>query len=179
MPSPETVHSLVGYFDTPGELVRACEELRDAGYRKFDAHSPFPVHGIERAMGLRSSRVPWVSLAGGIFGGLSGLALQIWTMGIDYPQNISGKPLVAFQAYVPVTFELTILFAAFGTFFATWGLSGLPEFFHPVMQHPTFGRVTDDKFFISVEAVDPRFELEKTRALLQTTGAKEIQEVKP
>jgi hypothetical protein len=182
MPSPEPnsqVFALVGAFDSPGELVHACEELRDAGFTSFDAHTPFPVHGIERAMGLRASRVSWLALAGGILGGVGGLALQVWTMGFDYPQNISGKPLIAWQAYVPVTFELTILLAAFGTFFGMWGLNRLPRLFHPVMRAASFDRASDDRFLLSVEAADPQFDLEKVRDILKAQGAREIEEVAP
>lgn len=182
MPSPEPeggIHALVGVFESPAALLRTCEELREEGYRCFDAHTPFPIHGIDRAMGLRASKVPWVSLAGGVFGGLGAFALQVWTMGFDYPQNISGKPLIAFQAYVPVTFELTILFAAFGAFFGLWAVNALPRFFHPVMQHSVFERASDDRFLIAVEACDPQFDLERTRELLRTLGAQTIEEVRP
>ena len=184
MPSPENgaggpLFALVASFDTPARLLSACEDLREAGFTAFDAHTPFPVHGLERAIGLRSSRVPWVSLVGGILGGLGGFALQVWTMGFDYPQNISGKPTIAFQAYVPVTFELTILLAAFGAFFGMWAINGLPRLFHPVMQAQSFARASDDRFLVSVEARDPQFDAEKVRAILQAQGATEIEEVAP
>lgn len=171
--------ALVGVFDTPAALLRACEALRDVGYRRFDAHTPYPVHGMERAMGLRRSRVPWVAFVGGIAGGLLGFGLQMWTMGADYPLNLSGKPFYAFQAYVPVTFELTILLAAIGAFLSMWALNGLPLLFHPVMQHPRFPEASDDRFLLSVEAADPEFEAERTRELLAALGAKDIEEVLP
>jgi hypothetical protein len=184
MPSPEPSSSagpfaLVGWFDTPGELVHACEQLREAGYRRFDAHTPFPVHGLDRAMGLRPSKLPWIVLAMGLLGGVGAFALQMWTMGIDYPQNLSGKPVFAWQAYVPVTFEATILFAAFGAFFGMWLLNGLPRLFHPVMQHHRFDGSSDDRFLVSVEASDPAFDPEATRALLERLGAKGLEEVAP
>jgi hypothetical protein len=188
MPSPETPlaaasaqrpFALVGAFDTPDALVQACEAVRDAGYRHFDAHSPFPVHGIERAMGLRPSRVPWVALAGGIAGGLGALLLQMWSMGVEYPQNISGKPLFAYQAYVPIAFEATILLAAFGAFLSMWALNGLPRLFHPVMQHPCFAQASDDRFLLSVESADPEFDVLRTRELLRAAGARDIEEVLP
>ncbi len=188
MPSPEAPSAaasaarpfaLVGAFDTPASLVQACEAVREAGYRRFDAHTPFPVHGIERAMGLRPSRVPWLALAGGIAGGLGALLLQMWTMGIDYPQNISGKPLFAYQAYVPIIFEATILLAAFGAFLGMWALNGLPRLFHPVMQHPRFAQASDDRFLLSVECSDPEFDDLRTRELLNAAGARDIEEVLP
>ena len=171
--------ALVGAFATPAALYHACEALRDAGYRRFDAHTPFPVHGLERAMGLRPSPVPWIVLAGGLFGGLGAFALQSWVHLWGYPQVISGKPFWAFQAYVPITFELTVLFAAFGGFFGVWGLSRLPRLFHPVMQHPAFAGASDDRFLVSVEADDAQFDAERTRALLVELGARDIDEVAP
>lgn len=170
---------LVAVYRTPAALLDACAKLRDAGYQRFDAHTPFPVHGIERAMGLRPSRLPFIVLACALVGGLGALALQTWVHSVAYPQNIAGKPLFALPAYVPVTFELTILLSAFGTFFGVWGLSRLPRLFHPTMRHPSFVRVTDDRFLISVEASDPRFELGGTTALLREAGGEEIEEVQP
>jgi hypothetical protein len=176
---PPKPFALVGAFEEPGALVQACEAFRDAGYRNFDAHSPFPVHGIERAMGLRPSLVPWISLLGGVLGGLGALGLQMWSMGIEYPQNISGKPLFAYQAYVPVTFEATILLSAFGAFLGMWGLNKLPQLFHPVMRYGRFPQASDDRFLLSVELSDPEFDPVRTRDLLKATGARDIEEVLP
>ncbi len=175
--APPAAFALVGVFDTPAALLRACEALRDAGYRKFDAHTPFPVHGLERAMGLRRSRIPGIALAGGVAGGLFGFGLQMWTLGVDYPLNLSGKPFFAYQAYVPVTFELTILLSAIGTFLGLWALNGLPLLFHPVMQHPRFPEASDDRFLVSVEVSDAEYSAETTRELLRGLGAKDLEEV--
>lgn len=171
--------ALVGWFSTPKDLYHACEGLRDAGYKDFDAHTPFPVHGLEHAMGLKPSRLPWIVLACGLTGASSALLMQIWMTVIDYPLNIGGKPFLTLPSYVPITFELTILFSAFGTFFGMWGLNRLPRFFHPVMQHPTFHRASDDRFFLSVEATDPNYDSARTRELLEKLGAKELSEVEP
>lgn len=179
MPMRNPPFALVGAWSTPAELYTACAALRDAGYRRFDAHTPFPVHGLERAMGLKPSRLPWIVLACGILGGAGAFALQTWAHLWGYRQVISGKPFFAFQAYVPITFELTVLFAAFGTFFGVWGLSKLPRLFHPVMQHPAFTGATDDRFLVSIEADDPKFDPDKTRALLVEFGARDVQEVLP
>ena len=179
MPMRRKPFALVGAFATPAALSHACAALRDAGYTRFDAHTPFPVHGLEKAMGLRPSRLPWIVLACGIFGGCFAFGLQSWAHLWGYPQVISGKPLFAFQAYVPITFELTVLFAAFGTFFGVWGLAGLPRLFHPVMQHPAFTGATDDRFLVSVEAEDARFDDVATRALLVELGARDVAEVQP
>ena len=170
---------MVGYFETPAQLFHACESLRDAGYKKFDAHTPFPVHGLEKAMGASPSRLPWLVLACVVVGFSSAVLLQWWTLGYDYVMNIAGKATFPWQAYVPVTFELTILLSAFGCFFGMWGLNSLPTYFHPTMQHPNFPRATDDLFFISVEAKDPNYDSTRTRALLEGAGCKELVEVEP
>lgn len=175
----ERPFALVARFETPAEITHACETLRDAGYKKFDAHTPFPVHGLEKAMGVGPSVIPWIVLGGGITGLLTGFALQTWVHLSAYPQNISGKPDFAFPAMIPIMFELTVLLSAFGCFFGLWILCGLPRPFHPVMQHPTFERATDDSFFISVEAADPKYDSHATRELLEHAGGLEIEEVAP
>jgi hypothetical protein len=177
--SPGAPFALVGYFDTPAQVYHACEALRDSGYKEFDAHTPFPIHGLERAMGLPPSRLPWIVLACGLTGFGSALLMQIWMSVYDYPLIIGGKPFLTLPSYVPITFELTILFSAFGAFFGMWGLNGLPRYFHPVMQHPSFAKASDDKFFVAVEATDPQYDAVKTRALLEGLGIRELEEVQP
>ena len=171
--------AIVGYFDTPADLFHACEAIRDAGYKKFDAHTPFPVHGLEKAMGLPPSKLPWLILACGITGLVSAFAMQGWMGGVDYPLNISGKPAFAWASSVPIGFELTVLFSAFGAFFGLWGINGLPRFYHPVSKHPSFGRASDDKFFVSVEAGDPKYDTAEVTKLLEKLGGHEILEVEP
>jgi hypothetical protein len=171
------VHALMGWFETPAELFKACETLRDAGYQRFDAHTPFAVHGLELAMGLRPSRLPWIVLGGGLFGLVGSVLLAWYTQAVDYPQNISGKEAFSFQAYIPVFFELTVLCAAFACFFGMWLMNRLPRFSHPAHTHPSFHRATDDAFFISVEAADPRFDRAATRKMLAALGARELVEV--
>jgi hypothetical protein len=173
----ENVHALMGWYETPAELYKACEALRDAGYQRFDAHTPFAVHGLEQAMGLRPSRLPWIVLGGGLFGLFGSIALAWYTQGVDYPQNISGKEAFSFQAFVPVFFELTVLCAAFAAFFGMWAMNRLPRFHHPVHAHPSFQRATDDAFFISVEAADPKYDGVATKRLLIALGTRELQEV--
>lgn len=169
-------YGLVGVTDSPAAIYHVCEKLREQGYRNFEAHTPFPVHGLEKAMDLPASKVPWISLSGGIFGALGMLALSYY-VAVDYPLNISGKPAFSWQTYVPLYFELMVLFASFGTFFGMWGINRLPTFFHPVMQHPMFPRSSDDRFLITVEASDPNYDVEKTRALLEKLGVHDIAEV--
>lgn len=171
--------AIVGRFETPAAIFHACEKLRDSGYKNFDAHTPFPVHGLEKAMGLKPSRLPWIVLVCGFCGGMTGFLLQAWTHLYGYPQNISGKPLFAFPPMVPIIFELTVLLSAFGAFFGMWALNRLPQWFHPVMQYSKFEGFSDDQFLVSVEASDPKFDSAATRALLAELGAKDIEEVAP
>lgn len=173
------VHAVVGWFETPAGIYHCCEHLRDQGYRDFDAYTPFPVHGLERAMGLKPSRLPWIVLGGGATGLIGATLLQWWTGGVDYPLNISGKPPFALQSSIPIMFELTVLLSAFGAFFGLWALNRLPMPFHPVMQHPSFHKATDDRFFIAVEAKDPKFDAAKVTAMLEKLGAREVEEVQP
>jgi hypothetical protein len=168
------VFALMGLFETPAEITHACEALRDAGYKHFDAHTPFAVHGLEKAMGLPPSRLPFIVLGGGITGLLSAIALAYWTQAVDYPLVIAGKLPFSFQAYIPIFFEFTVLFSAFATFFGMWGMNRLPMYHHPVHSYPSFPRATDDAFIVSVEARDPKFDMTKTRELLEKLGAREI-----
>ncbi|WP_438024753.1 DUF3341 domain-containing protein [Sorangium sp. So ce233] len=170
-------YALMGYFASPADIYHACEALRDAGYSRFDAHTPFPVHGLEKAMGLKPSPLPWLVLTGGVTGLVSAILLAWYTQLYDYPLIISGKPSFSYQAFIPIFFELTVLFAALTCFFGLFVLGRLPSFFHPTMTHPSFPRATDDAFFISVEVTDPKFDATETRNLLQRVGAQGIREV--
>lgn len=173
----EKVFGLMGYFLTPADLYHACETLRDAGYRAFDAHTPFPVHGLEKAMGLPKTKFPLLVFSAGVAGLAGAIALAYYTQHIDYPQNISGKLPFSYQAYIPIFFELTVLAAGLTCFFGLWAWLRLPTFFHPTMTHPSFHRHSDDAFFISVEARDPKFDRQRTREILEKLGAHELQEV--
>jgi len=169
---------LLAEYDSPKALFHACEQVRDAGYRKWDAHSPFPIHGIESAMGLRRSRLPYVTLVCGLTGAIGGMALQLWANAIGYPMVISGKPFFNWQPYVPITFELGVLLAALSTVVGMFAFNKLPMHFHPLFGADRFEKVTDDGFFISVEAWDPKFDAAATERLLTSTGATRIQLVK-
>jgi len=165
---------LVAEFDTPAEIVEAAGKVADAGYRDFDAHTPFPIHGLDRAMKVPSSKLGWIVFAHGLAGGLFAFWLQWWTSAVDYPLIIGGKPYFAYQAFVPITFALTILFSAFGSVFGMLFLNRLPRWHHPVLAHPEFRRSTDDRFFLSIESTDPKFDANKTRSLLEQIGGKHI-----
>jgi len=165
---------VVAQFDNPAKLLEAAQAFKARGYRDFETWSPFPIHGMDDAMGLTGSKVPWISLCGGLTGMTIGLLLQWWSGSQEYPLIIGGKPLFTWQFAVPVTFELSILLAAFGTVFGMFALNRLPRPYHPLDNHPPFRRVTDDAFFLSVEVTDPSFDMEKVKALLAELGGKDI-----
>lgn len=142
---------LLAQYDSPGQLLCAVGQLRLGNCPQFDVHSPFPVHGVDKAMGLSSSKLPWITLLGGVLGGSSAMFLQWWINVVDYPLNISGKPFFSLPAFVPVTFELTILLATIGTIVGMLALCRLPEWNHPLFESKNFSRVCDDGFFISIE----------------------------
>jgi hypothetical protein len=171
------VYGLLAEYETSGELYRACEKVRDAGYGAWDAHTPFPVHGLEKAMGLRPSVVPWIVAVMGFSGAGLGYLMQWWMSAVDYPLIISSKPFNSYPAFVPVIFELGILLGSFGAVFGMLGLNRLPTLYHSLFNSARFSRVTDDRFFISIEARDPKYDPERTRALLESTGALNVEEV--
>jgi hypothetical protein len=160
---------LAGYlaeFETVDAILTAAEKVRDAGYRRWDAHSPFPIHGMDDAMGVRPTILPWLVLAGGVSGLVAGVVLQVWTMAIDYPFLISGKPFVSMPAFIPVIFECTIAGAAFTAVFGMLLLNKLPMHYNPLLKSERFRRATSDRFFISIDATDPEFDEVKTRDFL-------------
>lgn len=162
-------------YETTADVMRAAETVRDAGYEKWDVHTPFPVHGMDRAMGLPDSRVGWIVFIMGLTGCVSAFLLIWWTNGIDYPLVIGGKPGFSIPGMIPVMFELTILLSAFGAVFGMFGLNQLPKHHHPVFYSERFERGSDDRFFISIEASDTRFDLERTRELLEKTQPAHIE----
>lgn len=171
------IHGVVAEFTSVDTLLAACRRVRDAGYTKTDAYTPFPVHGIDGALGIKPTKLPWIVLACGLTGTVTALVMQIWMNAIDYPYIISGKPFISLPAFIPVAFELTILFASFGAFFGMWALNGLPKFSNPVFTDPRFDRVTDDRFFLYVDAQDDRFDRAGVEKLFGETGGEYIQTV--
>jgi molybdopterin-containing oxidoreductase family membrane subunit len=157
-------------FDDPEALKAAAQRVRDAGYTQWDAHSPFPVHGLDQAMGVRRTKLPLVVFGGAAAGATLGLLLQWWTNAVDYPQNISGKPFFSLPANIPVAFETTILLAAFGAFLGMLAMNRLPQFWHRTFTNDRFRRVTSDRFFISIDAEDPYFDRNGTPKFLETVG---------
>ncbi|MCK5124677.1 MAG: DUF3341 domain-containing protein [candidate division Zixibacteria bacterium] len=161
---------IMAQFSNPGELMKAAEKLRDSGYSKFDCHSPFPIHGMDKAMGLSSSSLGWVVGLAAIIGTTGALGLQWWTSTIDYPLVISGKPLFSFQAYVPITFAVGVLLSGVAALIGMLALNGLPRWNHPVFNSDKFEKVTDDAFFISIEAEDPKFHTDETIQFFESIG---------
>jgi len=168
-------YAVIAEFDTPGDTIRAAEKVRDAGFRRWDVHTPFAVHGMDAAMGLKNSKVGWFSFCGGAIGLATGMSM-IWFMnGFDYQIVVGGKPLFSPLYAFPVSYELTILFASFATLFGMFGLNRLPRLYNPLLRNRRFTRVTHDKFFIVIETTDPKYSESETRKLLETSGSKHIE----
>jgi hypothetical protein len=168
---------LLAQYENPHQIYVAAEKVRDAGYEEWDACAPFPVHGLDKAMGLKPSVLPWIVLSVGLTGSAFMLFFESWVSGTLYPIIVSGKPLFSLPAFVPIWYEVTVLSSCITAFLSNWILSGLPRPNHPAFASKSFERVTDDKFFIMVESKDPKFDLEKTRALLTETGATQVEEL--
>ncbi len=171
------MYAMMCEFSGPGPLLKAAKGLRDAGYKDFEVYSPFPIHGMDQAMGLKPSNLPWIVLACGIVGVVFGFWLQSWASTSAYKLIISGKPLFSYQAFVPVTFELMVLFSAFGAVFGMFALNGLPQLYHAVFRYSRFCTATSHGFFLSVAYQDPLFEIHKTSELLTSMGATSLESV--
>jgi hypothetical protein len=171
------IYGLMAEFDTAEEILHAARRAYADGYRKMDGYTPFPVHGLAEAVGFTKTRVPLVVLCGGILGVLTAYLLQYWINVIAYPLNIGGRPFHSWPAFIIVSFELTVLFGGIAAFFGTLGMNGLPTPYHPVFNVERFAAASRDKFFLVIEASDPRFDLEHTTRLLETLNARFITEV--
>lgn len=177
-PIPESPsYGMMAEFESAQELVAAAHKVREAGYKKIDAYSPFPIEGLADAIGFHKNRVPLVVLLGGITGGLSAYALQYWVAVITYPTNIAGKPYHSWPSFIIVTFELTILFAGLSAVIGMLGLNGLPMPYHPVFNVPEFAKATDNKFFLVVFSSDPYYDPAATRSFLAGLGPRMVVEV--
>jgi hypothetical protein len=173
MPRP-LVYGVMAEFDDPSSLVAAANRAREEGYRQMDAYSPFPIEELHDAMGEHHSRLPLVVLIGGLIGCLGGFALQYWVSAMAYPINVGGKPLNSWPAFIPVTFECTILAAALSAVLGMLALNGLPMPYHPVFNVPRFALASRNRFFLVIEAKDVKFELNETRRFLETLGPREV-----
>lgn len=169
------VAGLLAEFDGPDALKAAAVQLGNEGFTRWDVHSPLPIHGIERAMGIRPTVLPWLVLAAGLVGGAAALWMQWWTSAVDYPLVVSGKPLFSLPANVPITFELIVLLSALAAFVGAMALGRLPRFSHFVLRGKRADRLTTDGLFISIEASDPKFHASATATLLRSLGARAVE----
>jgi len=172
-----SVYGLMAEFDSPQQLLDAANEAHKAGYKKMDAYSPFPIEGLADAIGFHKDMVPFVTLVGGIIGGLSGYLLQYYVHVISYPLNIGGRPFHSWPSFIIVTFEMTILFAGLSAVFGMLALNGLPMPYHPVFNVPEFTKASESKFFLVVFASDPNYDDADTRAFLKGLTPRAISEV--
>ena len=174
MPRSAAIYGLMAEFDDPNALVAATSRAYREGYRRMDAYSPFPIEELHEALGGHHTRLPLIVLIGGILGCIGGYALQYWVSAVAYPINVGGRPYHSWPAFIPVTFECTILAAALSAVLGMVALNGLPMPYHPVFNVPRFALASRNRFFLCVEAKDPKFDLERTRRFLETLNPREV-----
>ena len=172
-----SIYGMMAEFDTPGDLVSAARRTYEAGYKKIDAYTPFPIEELSEAIGFHRNSVPLVVLIGGILGGCSGFGLQYWIHVINYPINVGGRPLNSWPAFIVVTFEMTILFAGIFAVLGMLALNGLPMPYHPVFNVPRFAFASKDRFFLIIFSSDPKYDAASTRHFLESLAPRSIAEV--
>ena len=177
MATRSSVYGLMAEFDDPTTLVAATDRAHHQGYRRMDAYSPFPIEELHDAIGSPPSRLPLIVLIGGLLGCIGGYVLQYWVSVVAYPVNVGGKAFHSWPAFIPVTFECTILAAALAAVLGMLALNGLPMPYHPVFNVPRFALASRNRFFLVIEAADTKFELEETRRFLETLGPREVSTV--
>ncbi len=171
------LYGILAEFKNPKALIDASKKVVEAGYDKFDTYAPFPIHGIDKAMNLPKSKLGWIVLTTGTMGFIGALSMMYFMAVMDYPLNISGKPFFNAPAWVPITFELTVLLSAFGAVFGMFFLNGLPKLHNPLFNVERFKKATDDGFFVCIEAKDSKFQIDLVRQLFEEAGATHIEEV--
>jgi hypothetical protein len=174
MPQVPAVYGLLAEFEDPTSLVVASDRAYEQGYRCIDAYSPFPIEELHHAIGMHHTRLPLIVLIGGLVGCVGGFLLQYWVSAVAYPINVGGKPFVSWPAFIPVTFECTILGAALSAVLGMLALNGLPQPYHPVFNVPRFALASRNRFFLCIEARDPKFHIEDTRRFLETLSPREV-----
>lgn len=172
--SQPAVHGLIAEFDNPNALVAATAKAHRDGYRKMDAYSPYPIEELHHALGAPASRLPVIVFIGGLIGAAAGFSLESWANAVAYPLNVAGKPYISWPMFIPVTFETTVLFASLSAVVGMLALNRLPQPYHPVFNHARFSAASTDRFFLCIEARDPKFDLKRTRAFMDTLGALEV-----
>ena len=178
MPPREGIYGLLAEFNTPSELVFATEQARHEGYRRMECYTPYPVEEAAEVLHFHQTRVPLVCLLGGLMGVTTAFLMETWISVYSYPLNIAGRPLFSWPAFIIPAYEWTILFAGLSTAFGMLALNGLPQLYHPVFNAPNFRNgATTDKFFLCLEAVDPKFSITGTRAFLERFSAVSVVEV--
>ena len=160
------IHGLMAEFKTAEEILQATRRARQEGYRNMDAYTPYPVEGLAAELGLPHTRVPFVVLMGGLVGAAAGFFMQYWTMAVDYPINVGGRPYNSWPVFIPIAFEVMVLVASFAALFGMLFLNGLPQPYHPVFNVARFARATQDRFFLCIEATDPKFDRQRTEDFL-------------
>jgi hypothetical protein len=176
-PTRPAIYGVMAEFDDPTAVVAAARRAYEEGYRRMDAYSPYPIEALSEAIGPHKERLPLIVLIGGIIGMLGGYGMQYYVSVINYPLNVGGKPLHSWPAYIPITFETTVLGAAMAAIFGMLALNGLPEPYHPVFNAPNFALATRDRFFLVIESRDPKFDRDATTGFLRSLGAQEVADV--
>jgi len=171
------VYGVIAEFETPQQLLKAVWAVRHRGYEKLDTYTPFPIHGLDQALGLGASKLGWIVVGCGLMGAAAAILLQWWTGAVDYPLVIGGKPFFALEFATPITFELTVLLSAFGAVLGMLFLNGLPRYYHPVFQHARSKRATDDRFLLAIEADGEKFDAEGAVAALEAAGGQHTEVV--
>jgi hypothetical protein len=177
MEKTKGLYGLIAEFDTPTEVVNAAHKAYEAGYRKMDAYTPFPIEELNEALHLKRSKVPLIVLIGGIVGALGGYILQYWASNITYPINIGGRPMHTWPMFIVITFECTILVASFSAVLGMLALNGLPQPYHPVFNSPRFELASRTNFFLCIESADPKFDVAETREFLEHLSPAHVSEV--
>lgn len=177
MDGRKTLYGVMAEFDSPRELVAASRAAREAGFTKMDGYSPFPIHEMDEALGIKRTILPYLIFAAGILGGVGGFGLQYYTHAIDYPLNVGGRPFLSIPSFIPITFECIVLAAALTAVVGMIILNGLPQPYHPVFNAPRFALASRDKFFLAIESSDPKFDHDETTQFLQNLDAREVFDV--